>query len=91
MAGDAAAFRIYEDDRTLAFLDRAPATEGHTLVVPKAHVEDGWGIEEHDAAAVMVTACRVANLLEASLHPPDIQSRSVHCKGLLLGCILKEW
>ncbi len=69
VSGDADAFRIYEDERTLAVLDRAPATEGHALVIPKAHVEDIWGIEEQDAAAVMATACRVAKLLEASHQP----------------------
>ncbi len=30
---------IYEDDRTLAFLDLFPVTRGHVLVVPKRHVD----------------------------------------------------
>ncbi|KAI8835888.1 histidine triad domain protein [Chytridium lagenaria] len=28
---------IYEDDKILAFLDIAPLTRGHTLVIPKSH------------------------------------------------------
>ncbi|KAI9351732.1 HIT-like domain-containing protein, partial [Zopfochytrium polystomum] len=28
---------LYEDDRILAFLDIAPMTKGHTLVIPKGH------------------------------------------------------
>ncbi len=35
--GDLPAYKIYEDDYTLAFLDNSPLNEGHTLVVTKEH------------------------------------------------------
>ena len=35
--GEAPAYRVYEDDMTMAFLDVNPVTDGHTLVVPKHH------------------------------------------------------
>jgi len=35
--GEAPAYRVYEDNMTLAFLDVNPVTDGHTLVVPKHH------------------------------------------------------
>jgi len=31
--------RVFENDAVLAFLDIAPAAEGHTLVIPKQHTE----------------------------------------------------
>jgi len=31
--------KIYENDSVLAFLDIGPLSEGHTLVIPKAHFE----------------------------------------------------
>lgn len=31
--------KVYEDDTVMAFLDIAPTSYGHTLVVPKTHVE----------------------------------------------------
>lgn len=31
---------VYEDDHYLAFLDIAPVTKGHTLIIPKAHYDD---------------------------------------------------
>ena len=31
---------VYEDDKILAILDISQATYGHTLVIPKLHVED---------------------------------------------------
>ncbi len=42
---------IYEDERTLAFLDNAPITKGHTLVVPKQHSENLQDIAEQDLQA----------------------------------------
>ena len=36
-AGEIPSFRVYEDDLVLAYLDINPFTEGHTLVIPKAH------------------------------------------------------
>ncbi len=35
--GDAPAYRVYEDEMTVAFLDANPVTDGHTLVVPRRH------------------------------------------------------
>jgi diadenosine tetraphosphate (Ap4A) HIT family hydrolase len=34
---------VFEDDRSIAFLDRFPAHLGHTLVAPKAHLEQVTG------------------------------------------------
>jgi histidine triad (HIT) family protein len=38
VAGSVAAYRVFDDAQTLAFLDRAPLLPGHVLVVPKAHL-----------------------------------------------------
>ncbi len=40
VAGEIPAKKIYEDDDALAFLDIAPWQVGHTLVIPKRHVEN---------------------------------------------------
>lgn len=37
--GELAAYKIFEDSETLAFLDIHPMTDGHTLVIPKQHAE----------------------------------------------------
>jgi histidine triad (HIT) family protein len=36
---------VYEDEEVVAFLDANPVSKGHTLVVPKKHVEDIHGAE----------------------------------------------
>ena len=35
--GEIPSFKVYEDDLVLAYLDINPCSEGHTLVIPKAH------------------------------------------------------
>jgi histidine triad (HIT) family protein len=42
VAGEIPCYKIYEDERYLAFLDIFPTTEGHTLVIPKQHVDWVW-------------------------------------------------
>ena len=37
--GEIPCYKIYEDDKTLAFLDIHPETKGHTLVIPKNEVD----------------------------------------------------
>lgn len=38
--GDIPSYKIYEDDKCLAFLDINPDTNGHTLIIPKKHYKD---------------------------------------------------
>ena len=38
--GDIPCFKVYEDDRVLAFEDVNPISDGHTLIIPKAHAEN---------------------------------------------------
>lgn len=72
VAGKAPAEVVYEDAETLAFLDVAPATEGHTLVVPRMHVENLLEATVEDAAAVMHGVHQVAGLLDRRLRPEGI-------------------
>ncbi len=44
VAGDIPSYKIYEDEKFLAFLDIFPATEGYTLVIPKEHFRWVWDV-----------------------------------------------
>jgi len=46
--GKTPSFKIYEDDHYYAFLDIAQFTEGHTLVIPKKHIQFVWDSREID-------------------------------------------
>jgi histidine triad (HIT) family protein len=46
--GEIPGHKVYEDDNVAAFLDANPVSKGHTLVVPKEHVETVYDAEGMD-------------------------------------------
>lgn len=72
VAGDAPCHRVYEDARTLVFMDVFPVTDGHTLVITKAHAPTLFEASEEDLTAVAATARRVAHALRATLAPDGL-------------------
>lgn len=70
--GDAPAHVVDEDAGTLAFLDIAPFTKGHTLVIPKQHTDDLWSADVDTAAALMRTAHRVAARMREVFAPDGV-------------------
>lgn len=60
VAGELPANLVDEDERTIAFMDIAPATRGHALVIPRAHTTDLLSIEAEDLTAVAYAAQRLA-------------------------------
>lgn len=69
---DADAVIVWEDELTVAFAPLKPATRGHTLVVPKAHVARLWELSERDAAAIMSTTLAVSRSLRETLQPDGL-------------------
>ena len=59
-AGEAPATVVYEDERTIAFMDISPATRGHALVIPRRHARDLLEIDPDDLQATVVVAQRLA-------------------------------
>jgi len=53
--GEIPCAKVLETDSVLAFLDIAPINKGHTLVIPKTHLENIWelpagiAVELHEA------------------------------------------
>lgn len=60
VAGELPATIVGEDERTISFMDIAPATRGHALVIPREHSADLLSIESDDLAAVNLAAKRLA-------------------------------
>lgn len=60
VAGRLPSARVAEDERTVAFLDLAPATRGHALVVPRVHTRDLLSASPDDLAACLVAAQALA-------------------------------
>jgi histidine triad (HIT) family protein len=55
---------VYEDDRTLAFLDLFPLSRGHTLVVPKRHVDRITELPREDYSAMLGAVVEVCRRIE---------------------------
>lgn len=58
--GEIPSFKVYEDERTYAFLDINPVQYGHTLVVPKEQVDHLEDLEPEDYEALMHTVKKLA-------------------------------
>ena len=58
--GELDAFRLYEDDEVVSFLDIFPIHPGHALVIPKKHSVDIFDTEEKTIGKMMMIAKRVA-------------------------------
>ena len=50
--GEIPSYKIYEDDRVMAFLDINPEVKGHTLVVPKVEVDKIYDLSDVDWVAL---------------------------------------
>lgn len=70
--GEIPCHKVYEDERTLAFLDIDPIQPGHVLVVPKTQVEFVWDLEDVDYQAVMSTSKKVALRLKGVMGRPYV-------------------
>lgn len=66
VAGELPSSKIYEDDRVLSFLDIAPLSRGHSLVVPKNHYETFPEVPPDEAAAVVAAMLKITPAVVAS-------------------------
>jgi len=66
-AGEIPCFKVYEDERVLAYLDINPFTKGHTLVIPKQHSEGLLDTPEDELAYLIASVKKVAAHLKAAL------------------------
>ena len=65
--GDIPSYKIYEDDKTYAFLDIHPETKGHTLVVPKKEVDKIYDLDDADYQTLMATVKKLSKHMEQIL------------------------
>jgi histidine triad (HIT) family protein len=60
LSGDIPSYKVYEDEKTLAFLDIFPVNPGHTLIIPKHHSADLLEAPREDVEAILETARKIA-------------------------------
>lgn len=80
--GEIPCFKVYEDDRVLAFADINPVSGGHTLVIPKAHAADLFEISPEDLSAVQQAAQKIAGAIKTALKPTGIAALQLNGRGV---------
>ena len=83
VAGEIPSTRVYEDERTVAFMDINPGTTGHLLVIPREHANDLLEIDPEDLAACAKTAKLMAERVTDRLGADGV--------NLLNSCGSKAW
>ena len=68
VSGKLPAFRIYEDNYAVAFLDIYPNVKGQALVVPKKHVGSYiFDLDDSEIHAILISAKQAVKILEKGL------------------------
>lgn len=65
--GEIPSYKIAEDDNYYAFLDIAPLTKGHTLVVPKKEVDYFFDLDDETTQGIALFAKKVAIAIKKSV------------------------
>ncbi|MCL2037498.1 HIT domain-containing protein [Candidatus Saccharibacteria bacterium] len=65
--GEIPSQKIYEDDKTFAFLDIRPKQPGHTLVIPKAQIGKVYDLDDTNYRALWASVQKVALHMEKVL------------------------
>ncbi|RLG70529.1 MAG: HIT family protein [Methanobacteriota archaeon] len=74
VAGELPSTKVYEDEKTLAFMDINPVNPGHTLLIPKKHVETIYELDEETGKAVMSTLIKLVRAVK----------KATNCQGVTI-------
>jgi histidine triad (HIT) family protein len=72
LRGELPSVRLFEDERTLAFMDVMPQSEGHALVITREPAETLFELSPEGAAACMRTTQHVAAAVKRAFDAPGI-------------------
>lgn len=62
-------YTVYEDDLVLAFLDIFPHAKGHTVVIPKHHVETLFDLTDEEVGKYFLGVKKTMEKIDAILKP----------------------
>jgi len=80
--GEMPCFKVYEDDKVLAFEDINPVAEGHTLIIPKRHAQNLWEIPDEDLAAVHSASKKIIQAMQDVLNPNGVVALQLNGRGV---------
>lgn len=65
--GEIPSSTLYEDDDFRVFLDLAPASKGHALIVPKEHFDNLYELSDEKASKALVLAKKMISKMTKAL------------------------
>ncbi len=72
LRGEADAFKVYENEHALAFMDVMPQVDGHTLVVPKDGAENLHDVDPEILGATIKVVQTVSAAVKQAFAAPGI-------------------
>jgi histidine triad (HIT) family protein len=72
LRGEIPCAKVFEDDKTLGFMDVMPQSDGHVLMIPKEEAENIFELSPMGAAALMTATQKVAKAVRKALNTPGI-------------------
>lgn len=72
IAREAGAREVFRTNSVVAFFPPEPATLGHTLLVPRAHVRDIWEVGEDLAAELGRQTVKLAGAVKRAIRPDGL-------------------
>jgi len=79
--GEIPSIKLYEDDKTFAFMDINPANPGHALVIPKYHASNLFEVPAEWLMATTATAQKIAQAVQKTLAPDRINLLQANGQG----------
>jgi histidine triad (HIT) family protein len=73
LRGELPCAKVYEDERTLSFMDAMPQSEGHTLVIPKTNARNFFDIDPEALADLIKKTQYVAKAVRTAFNPDGIR------------------
>lgn len=70
--GEIPSAKVYENEHVLAFLDISQVTKGHTLVVPKVHMENIFDLTPEIAGKLFEVVPQIANSIKKQFNPEGL-------------------
>ncbi|MCW5698393.1 MAG: HIT family protein [Rhodospirillales bacterium] len=84
-------FKVYENDRNLAFMDINPANPGHCLVIPKFHAADLLTIPDDWLAGSVAAVKLVATAVQKALAPHGLNIVQANGPGAAQSVMHFHW
>jgi histidine triad (HIT) family protein len=81
LRGEIPSVKVFEDEKTLAFMDVMPQADGHVLIIPKEEAENILDLSASGAASLIGTTQKIARAVKKGIGCPGIMLAQLNGAG----------